>query len=415
MIGLADCNNFFVSCERTINKDLEGRAVVVMSNNDGCAIARSNEAKALGIKMGQPMFEIRHLVNSGQLVAISSNYALYHEISNVVHKIFHKYAPTVIDYSVDEAFFDLTGIPVEALDEIGANICNECLSEAGIPVTVGFSHTKTLAKIASEIGKKSKRRVVTLVDPVEINDILSRTPINDVWGIGRRTARKLYFEGIHTAKNYIDCDIHHIKHLTGINGVKTHNELRMIPCIDLDACNRPIQNSISESRTFSRDISDYEIIKTRLTTYTTHCATRLRHMNSQCSSVIVYLATNRFHTNESQQFPSIEIRLNRPSGSTSLLVEAMIQGLDKIFDPAIAYKKAGIVLANISSIRATTPSLFDPIEDNTDDSNHQLMQAIDEINHSSSGGVLRLASQMGLGKIGESSALSSSFQFRSKK
>ena len=151
MIGLVDCNNFFVSCERSIDRSLEGKAVVVMSNNDGCAIARSNEAKALGIKMGQPMFELRNLINSNQLIAISANHLLYHEISAIVHDIFHKYSPNVIDYSIDEAFLDMTGIPDIALYEIGRNIYDECRLKTGIPVTIGFSFTKTLAKVATNI------------------------------------------------------------------------------------------------------------------------------------------------------------------------------------------------------------------------------------------------------------------------
>lgn len=156
MIGLADCNNFFVSCERSVDRSLENRAVVVMSNNDGCVVARSNEAKALGIKMGQPAFEIRQLVNSGKVIALSGQHLLYRNISLKIHDIFRRYAPRAIDYSVDESFLDMTGIPDNMLQEIGEAICKTCWDEMRIPVTIGFASTKTLAKIVTEACKKKK-------------------------------------------------------------------------------------------------------------------------------------------------------------------------------------------------------------------------------------------------------------------
>ena len=217
MIGLVDCNNFFVSCERSIDRSLEGKAVVVMSNNDGCAIARSNEAKALGIKMGQPMFELRNLINSNQLIAISANHLLYHEISAIVHDIFHKYSPNVIDYSIDEAFLDMTGIPDIALYEIGRNIYDECRLKTGIPITIGFSFTKTLAKVATDLGKKHNKHIILLSDKKEINDILSKTNIGDIWGIGRKLTKRLYFSGIMSAKDFISKDINWINKEFGIN------------------------------------------------------------------------------------------------------------------------------------------------------------------------------------------------------
>lgn len=198
MTGLADCNNFFVSCERAQNPQLEGRAVVVLSNNDGCAVARSNEAKRLGVKMGQPAFELRELITSEQLIALSGNHTLYRDISLRIHDIFRRYAPDTTDYSVDEAFLDMTGIPDSELPGIGAAIVKTCMEEERIPVTIGFAATKTLAKIATERGKKAGERVVMLTDQEEIGKILSDMPIGDLWGIGRRLAKRMYLAGVHT-------------------------------------------------------------------------------------------------------------------------------------------------------------------------------------------------------------------------
>lgn len=410
MIGLADCNNFFVSCERSVNPELMGKAVVVLSNNDGCAIARSNEAKALGIKMGQPMFELRHLVDSGKLIALSGNHVLYHDISVRVHKIFRRFVPKTIDYSVDEAFLDVSEIPKDAIYEIGERIRNACWTEEHIPITVGFSYTKTLAKIATEVGKKSQQSVVLLTDVEEISDILERLPIVDVWGIGRRTARNLCMYGVNTASDLLSKSRDWVRKQLGINGVRTYNELKMIPCIDLVACSRTLQDSISESRTFPVDTSNFDLLRTRFVGYASHCAARLREMNGYVSYLTVFLRTNRFHTNEVTDNPSIQIVLDRPTDSTSVIANAAIEGLIKIFNPKIRYKRGGVVLSNITPKKALQPSLFDMPDDTSEE--EQLMKVIDNINESAYHPALRLASQMGDGKELRNDGFSSSFQHK---
>ena len=410
MIGLVDCNNFFVSCERSIDKSLEGKAVVVMSNNDGCAIARSNEAKALGIKMGQPMFELRNLINSNRLIAISANHLLYHEISTIVHDIFHKYAPNVIDYSIDEAFLDMTGIPNNALYEIGKNIYDECLLKTGIPITIGFSYTKTLAKVATEIGKKHNKNIILLSDKKEINDILSNTNIGDIWGIGRKLSKRLYFSGIMSAKDFISKDINWINKEFGINGVRIYNELRFIPSIDLDSCNRNIQSTVSETRTFASDTNDINFIQSQIALFASNCAKRLRQMHAYCSSITIFLATNPFRCHYQSISPHTQITFKSPTNSSSSIIKAANDGLIQIYSPSIFYKRAGIILSEVVPDNNKQLSLFE--DENEDLHESTLMTTIDKINQTNNRNSLRLASEIPIGITPQNTENLSSFHYK---
>ena len=204
MYGLADCNNFFVSCERLFRPDLNGKAVVVLSNNDGCAIARSNEAKALGIKMGQPLYQFSNLVFSGKVTVFSSNFMLYGDISHRVHATLREAVPAIEIYSIDEAFLDLTGIPDDRLDSLGHRLNRMCMRNVGVPVSVGISHTKTLAKIASKLCKQYPRLdgACFMKRPQDIEKVLRKFPVEDVWGIGRRYAARLHLHGVSTAFDF---------------------------------------------------------------------------------------------------------------------------------------------------------------------------------------------------------------------
>lgn len=410
MIGLVDCNNFFVSCERSIDRSLEGKAVVVMSNNDGCAIARSNEAKALGIKMGQPMFELRNLINSNQLIAISANHLLYHEISAIVHDIFHKYSPNVIDYSIDEAFLDMTGIPDIALYEIGRNIYDECRLKTGIPVTIGFSFTKTLAKVATDLGKKHNKHIILLSDKKEITDILSKTNIGDIWGIGRKLTKRLYFSGIMSAKDFISKDINWINKEFGINGVRTYNELRLIPSIDLDSCNREIQSTISETRTFASDTNDFNFIQSQISLFASNCAKRLRQMHACCYAITIFMATNPYHFHHQTISPNIQITFKSPTNSSSSIIKAANDGLMQIYSPSISYKRAGIILSEIVPDNSKQLSLFG--DENVDLHESTLMTTIDKINQGNNRHSLRLASEIPIGITPKNTENLSSFHYK---
>lgn len=412
MWGLADCNNFFVSCERSVDRSLEGKAVVVLSNNDGCAIARSNEAKRLGIKMGQPAFELRDLINKGDLIALSGNHLLYRRISLQVHGIIARYVPRALDYSVDESFLDVAGIPEQVLPRVGQDIVESCLKEAHIPVTVGFAPTKTLAKVATEIGKKGGQSVRILSDPREIDDVLSRMEIGDVWGIGRRLARRLSDKGVYTALQFARRPMEWIRQELGVNGEKSWRELNGEPCIELSHLGRDIQDSISETRTFPHDECDYDYVRSRIVIYASDCAKRLRVMHAGCKAVTVLLRTNRFHNERVYYAPQATVTLPLPVSDTTIIVEAALQALEKIFTPRYSYKRAGVVLSDISASECYTPSLFadtDAEEDITRRARPKLMKAIDNINKIVGMPSIRLASQLVAGQPGHNDGYSSSF------
>lgn len=414
MIGLVDCNNFFVSCERTLRPELNNKAVVVLSNNDGCAIARSNEAKAMGIKMGQPAFELRNLIKSGKLIALSGNHLLYHDISVAVHNIFKRYSPSTIDYSIDEAFLNMSGVPQLALTEIGMAIYRACMDEEQIPVTIGFAPSKTLAKVATYIGKKNNQPVFIITNDNDITTALQNLPIGDLWGVGRRLAQRMYFDGIHTAAHFASKSLSVIKNKYGINGERTWLELHGTDCIQLNAEKPKIQNSISETRTFAEDITNYDFIQSRIVMFANHCASSLRKMQAGCKSVSVILRTNRFRINIPQQYLTIQIDMQNPISSSTLIAQTAAEGLKRIYNPTLAYKRAGVVLAGICSLKTRQMSLFENEQDllQNDIKQTPLMNAIDKLNNTLTKPVLRPASQMGIGTPPKQDGFSSSFGFK---
>lgn len=411
MTGLADCNNFFVSCERSIDRSLEGRAVVVLSNNDGCVVARSNEAKRLGIRMGEPAFRIRNLIESGQVIALSGNHLLYREISLRIHDIFRRYAPDTLDYSVDEAFLLMDGIPDSALSEIGEAICRSCMEEEHIPVTIGFAPSKTLAKIATETGKKRGERVVILSDKMETANLLHAMPINDLWGIGRRLTKKLYLKGVHTIGDFAEMSQGWVRGTLGINGERTWRELHGESCIELEHVGRSLQDSISETRTFPIDVDDYDYLRARIAIYSAHVSKRLRAMGGMCETLTVFLRTNRFHTDAGYLAPEGSVRFGTPTDDAAKITNAAIAVLDRIYDPAYAYKRAGVILNSITRSGIIEGSLFS--EDAPDieslRKSKRLMNALDSMNHGKGPHVIKLASELTKGHIGHNDGYSSSF------
>lgn len=411
MIGLADCNNFFVSCERTLDPSLEGRPVVVLSNNDGCVVARSNEAKRLGIRMGQPAFEIRDMISTGSVIALSGNHLLYRAISLRIHDIFRHYAPGTLDYSVDEAFLLMDGIPDTALADIGEEIRRACLDQERIPVTIGFAPTKTLAKVATEAGKKSGRGVVVLSDRAETDRLLARMPIGDLWGIGRRLAKRLYMQGVYTVADFAARDRIWVRDRLGVTGERSWRELQGEPCIELEHLGRDIQDSVSESRTFPVDIDDFDYIRSRIAMYCSHVARRLRAMSGVCGEITVYLCTNRFHTDRGYDAPSGSLRLEPPTSDTGIIAAAGIDIASAIYNPANAYKRAGVILSRITSARDLAPTLFEDMERSRLAAlkSRRLMETVDRLNLGAGPDVLRLATEISKGHVGHNDGYSSSF------
>lgn len=411
MTGLADCNNFFVSCERAVDPTLDGRAVVVLSNNDGCAVARSNEAKRLGVRMGQPAFELRELIRSGKLTALSGNHTLYRDISIRIHDIFRRYAPRTIDYSVDEAFLDMDGIPDDQLPAIGAEIVNACMKEERIPVTIGFARSKTLAKVATEEGKKKGTRVVMLTDQTEIDRILSETPVGELWGIGRRLAKRLYMAGVYTVGDFASRQRIWVRGQFGVNGERSWLELHEEPCIEIAHADRAMQESVSETRTFPTDIGDFDYIRSRIAIYSASVARRLRAMNGTCGTVSVFMSTNRFHRERGYISPSASVKIDPPTDDTNIIASAATELAIHLFDPAYRYKRAGVTLSDITHAGTGAPTLFDDTETLRQDAirSRRLMEAIDRLNKGSRSDLLKLATGLTREQAGHNDGYSISF------
>ena len=275
MIALVDCNNFFVSCERVFRPDLDGKAVVVLSNNDGCIVSRSNESKAMGIPMGTPFFKVKHLVESGQLTVFSSNYALYGDLSNRVMSILADSVPKIEIYSIDEAYLHLDGIAPERIPELCSNLREKVRQWVGIPVSIGVAPTKTLAKIASHFAKKYKgyNGVCMMDTDAKRIKALELTPIDDLWGVGRRLAPKMLNWGVKTALDFTQRPKDWVKDRLGVNGLRTWEELRGIPCIDEEKDER--RKSICTSRSFADMISDKAELESRVSDFAAMCAKKL--------------------------------------------------------------------------------------------------------------------------------------------
>lgn len=411
MVGLADCNNFFVSCERTLNPALENQPVVVLSNNDGCVVARSNEAKRAGIKMGQPAFQIKDRIRNGEIIALSGNHLLYREISLKVHEIFRRYAPKTLDYSVDEAFLLMDGIPDNQLWTIGEALASNCWDELHIPVTIGFAPSMTLAKIVSESCKKRGRRVGVLLEAEKARSVLKKMSISDLWGVGRRLSKRLYTSGIYTIADFADRDLSWIRATMGINGERSWREIHGEQCIELSHLQAPLQDSISESRTFPEDVDDYDYLKARIAIYASDCSKKLRAMGGECRIVGVMLETNRFHKERGIARPEGSVRFEVPTSDTVYISHAAISVLDRIYIPDIAFKRAGVWLEDIVPSNSIVPSLFDSPESIQEKAvRSHLMKAIDSINLVPGRPVLRLASQITQGHPGHNDGYSSSFQ-----
>lgn len=359
MYALVDCNNFFVSCERAFQPELEGRPVVVLSNNDGCIVARSNESKAMGIKMGTPFFKIKDMVENGRLVVRSSNYVLYGDLSHRVMSILSDEIPNIEIYSIDEAFLNLEGIRSEEYRKICSGIIRRVRRETGIPVSIGIAATKTLAKVANHFAKRyAGYRGVCVIDSDEkMRKALALTPINDVWGIGWRGAPKLEAAGVHTALDFIERPEAWIQKKMGVVGLRTWNELQGRKMIPKEEQER--KQSICTSRSFAETTSSLDELSLRVSDFAGICAHKLRQEGSAAQQVSVFLQTNRFREDLPQYSPYATIRLEVPASSTQETVGAALRALHMIFRPEYQYKRAGVIVDDICESSAVQGSLFD--------------------------------------------------------
>lgn len=389
MFALADCNNFFVSCERVFRPELNGKPVIVLSNNDGCTVARSNEAKALGIKMGDPYFKIRNLIERYGVTVFSGNMALYGDMSQRVKSVLREASPSTESYSIDESFLDLNGMDID-FDRFAKELSERCFRWTGIPVSVGVSSTKTLAKIASKLCKSYKglKGGCFMDRSDDIEKVLRKFPVEDVWGIGRRTSAKLHSMFIKTAWDFSRLTEAQVDAMFGLPGVRTWKELRGIPSIEFEDIVQSKQ-TITNSRSFSKEIFTPQELSEQVAVFATMTAEKLRQQHSVCGQIAVYAMTNRFKENEMQAYSSDVVSFMTPTSSTGAIVSASVKAVKDFFVPGCAYKKAGVTALKISPEHDVTGSLF---EDNLlAEKDRRLMSAIDSINAAYGRGTLRLS------------------------
>lgn len=390
MYALVDCNNFYASCERVFRPDLNGKPVVILSNNDGCVISRSNEAKILGIDMGVPYYQIKESIQKYNITVFSSNYTLYGDMSNRVMTILSSFSPNIEIYSIDEAFLDMSGFNL--LPEYGKHVVDTVTKWTGIPVSMGMASTKTLAKVANKFAKKFKAyQGVCIIDNEDKRiKALQNTKICDIWGIGRRNAVKLQAQGVVTAYDFTQLSRSWVRKYMTIVGERTWLELNGESCIDLEK-EQPEKKQICTSRSFGKPIDNIEQLEEAVSYYISICSEKLRSQNSHAFSLMVFIHTNNFREDLPQYFNQTVVRLPVPSDSTMELTKYAIEGLRRIYRKGFLYKKAGVIITEIvPNKNGVQTNLFDTIDR---DKHKRLMQVVDNLNKGFTSNVLFLAIQ----------------------
>lgn len=392
-LALVDCNNFYVSCERVFNPKLEGRAVVVLSNNDGCVIARSSEAKALGIKMAEPWFKLKNIAKQQGIIALSSNYALYGDMSARVMSTLATFSPRQEIYSIDECFLDLDGFAPQSLASYGQTIRQTVTRNIGIPVCVGIADTKTLAKLANHCAKKGFAGADGVCDfgrlsANECQALFANIPVGDVWGVGRRITQQLLSINIQTVEDLRVSNPDVIRKQFSIVLERTVKELNGISCIDLEDTESPRQQ-IMVSRSFGSAVTSFADLSESVAHYATLAAEKLRHDKSVACSICVIIHTNPHQEHEPQYQGSLIVPLDQPSDSTMKLVDAALKGLKAIYRSGLRYKKSGVLLMGLQPKSTIQPTLFDDRVEQNMSSN--LMQIMDAINQKMGAGKLSIA------------------------
>jgi DNA polymerase V len=390
--ALVDGNNFYVSCERVFNPKLEGVPVVVLSNNDGCAVARSAEVKALGVKMGTPWFQMRDLARKHGIIALSSNYELYADLSNRMMSVLAQYSPDQEIYSIDECFLGLSGFESYDLIAYGQDIRQKVKQWVGIPVCVGFGSTKTLAKLANHCAKKSFAGVEGVCDlgqlsESELTRLYSSIPVGEIWGVGRQLSRKLNERGIATVKALRTADAKTLRREFSVVMERTIAELNGVSCMTMVET-APAKQQIMSSRSFGTYVYDLEPLGEAVASYIAIAAKKLRGQGSRAGMVQVYIRTNPHKANAPQYQRGLTIPLPEPTDDTLFLTRIARWGLKRIYRPGFAYQKAGIALMNLRDAGTVQMSLFSKSKDNT-----PLMQVMDRINDVWGRGTLHSAAE----------------------
>ena len=394
IFALIDCNNFFVSCERVFRPDLATRPVVVLSSNDGCVIARSNEAKALGITMGAPVFKYRQVLADNDVKIFSANFELYGDISTRIARLLTRVTPRIEIYSVDESFLDLSQLDIPDYAEWGRQIASRILREVGIPVSIGIATSKTLAKLASEHAKRDPRLAGALdltTTPVEQRQrILQDMPIQDVWGIGWRLAPKLKAVGVHSALQLSQMSPQLAKQLMGIHGRQLVSELDGTSCYPLERAQQPRQ-SIMRGRTFGEDTTDPLVIEAAVASLAARACLQLRRSDLLAGSVVVSLSTNRHKPGYSHQ--SSYVTLPMPSADTGLVTAELQRQVAAIVNPRAAYHRANVLFYNLIGNTTLQTDLFGAIDVSASDQSQRRLRAFDAINQRHGAGIIRYAAE----------------------
>lgn len=375
IFALVDCNNFYASCERVFNPKLEKKPIVVLSNNDGIVVARSNEAKALGIKMGAAVFEIEDSIKKNHIEVFSSNYTLYADMSDRVMETLATFTPDMEIYSIDEAFLNLSGIK-SPLNEYGQKIRKTVKQWTGLPVSVGIARTKTLAKIANRIAKRSEKAngVLDLCDSPYLEQALKQVPVEKVWVVGWRTAGKLQKMGMMNALDLSKTDAEKIRDKFGTVFARVVCELQGINCYELEQ-NPPPKKSISVSRMFGESVDTIEKMKEAAANYTARAGEKLREEGLAAGIITIYVTTSRFIKNS--YFNSQSVRFEVSTNDTSQLIKAALLCIDKIYRKGYQFKKCGVILNALVPDNKIQQNLFIKIDQQK---NQRLMQTIDKIN-----------------------------------
>ncbi len=361
-VALVDCNNFYASCERVFNPRLEGVPVIVLSNNDGMIVARSNEAKALGIKMGEPLFKVEDIVRKHGVKVFSSNYTLYGDLSHRVMMTLEQFSPNVEIYSIDEAFIDLSGFNYKDLSDYAREIRATVKKWTGMPVSIGIADTKTLAKIANHRAKKDSRHkgVLNIAGAKCVDEYLKETEVSDVWGVGRQYTKRLNARQIFDAYQLSQANDKWIKKNMTIMGLRTVYELRGIPCIELEYV-RPAKKAIVSSRSFGKTTDCRKDIQESVAFFTTIASGKMRRQKSKASVLMVFLRTNPFKTTP-QYHNGVQVQLPVPTDSTSEMISYAMKAVQQIFREGFQYHKVGVMLTGFVPNSHTQMSLFDTVD-----------------------------------------------------
>ena len=388
-IALIDCNNFYASCERIFNPKLMRKPIVVLSNNDGCIITRSAEAKKLGIKMGEPYFKAKKIIDQNNVKVFSSNYSLYGDISQRVMETLAKFASEVEIYSIDEAFLALNGFDNYELNTYCSYIRRTIKQWIGIPVSIGVSSTKTLSKIANNLAKKNEeyQGVCILKTWFDISEGLKLTDIGSVWGIGRRLTNFLNKYNVNTAYDFIQLDRGWVRKNMGVVGEKTFLELCGVSCIEMDLVPSD-KKSCCVSRSFSKPIETLYDLEESVSTYGSRVAEKIREERLVAESMSVFVLTNYFNRKEKQYSNSIKLQLPYPTNDSIKIVKRSLEGIRKIYRKGYRYKKAGVILYGLTNASQTRGLL-----DNDRESSDAIMSTLDRINHRYGSSTIRLASE----------------------